>query len=130
MHENPAEWHILPSRRQRQLDVAALLVASFILFLTLSHVFVWFVLLPLFGIFILWRCPQPDVVIGVGQQGWWLRRDTTKQITQWRVGSIRRREFVCLVWGFWPWQLIRIRPDSLPDMESFRRLKFALYGSV
>jgi len=62
--------------------------------------------------------PQPDVVIGVGQQGWWLRRDTTKQITQWRVGSIRRREFVCLVWGFWPWQLIRIRPDSLPDTES------------
>lgn len=129
MHENPVEWCISHSRRQRQLDVAALLVVSFILFLLLNHHYAWCALIPLFCILLLRRF-TPDIYLGVSQQGWWIIRGDKKHIVAWRIGSIRRRNFVCLVWGFWPWQLIRIRPDSLPDEESFRRLKYALYGSV
>ena len=130
MHDNPAEWCIRHSRRQRQLDVAALVMVSLILFYILNDHYVWCSLIPLIYIVMLLRRSTPDIYLGVSQQGWWMIRDNKKHITVWRIGSIRRRDFVCLVWGFWPWQLIRIRPDSLPDDESFRRLKYALYGSV
>lgn len=140
MHESPAEWCIRCSRRQRQLDVAALVIV-FILVVTLlaefwqvsqsvNRLYALLALLPIIGIFIVWRWPAPSAHIGVNQYGWWLARNGEKQRVNWHPGSIRRRDYVCLVWGFWPWQCIRIRLDSLPDEESFRRLKYALYGSV
>lgn len=130
MHEHPAEWCLRSSKRQRQLEVAALFLCSLILLQILNAAFLGAAFLPLIYAVWLWRNPLLDVHLGVNQQGWWLLKNGHKHYVSWQVGSIRRRGYVCLVWGFWPWQSIRIRPDSLPDEESFRRLKFALYGSV
>jgi hypothetical protein len=85
--------------------------------------------------------------------GWWLDRGHGLQPVTWRAGSVRRRHWVRLVWGRWPWQVIDIRPDSFfedlaeralqPEHaqrqasekqrtahQAFRRLKWHLYGVI
>ena len=85
--------------------------------------------------------------------GWWLDRGHGLQPVTWRAGSVRRRHWVRLVWGRWPWQVMDIRPDSfseyVPERElqpelaqrqasekqrtahqAFRRLKWHLYGVI
>lgn len=99
------------------------------------------------------RINHPHYHLRLSTDGWWLDRGRGLQPVTWRAGSVRRRHWVRLVWGRWPWQVIDIRPDSffeyLPERalqpehvqgqasekqrtahQAFRRLKWHLYGVI
>lgn len=132
MQENHAEWLIGPSRRQRTQDTLLILVGVFFFLSALSVGWMLWVLLITIASGALWysfRRTAP-VLIGYGSEGWWIYHEGQRQPLRFRGGSIRRRELLVLVWGFWPWQVIRVRPDSFVNPERFRHLKYALYGEI
>jgi len=87
-------------------------------------------LLPLLGAgWVFWRKRAPQL-IGKTNDGWWVLQRNQKVPVSFRSGSIRRRQLIVLVWGFWPWQVIIIRPDCFLSREPFNHLKYELYGSL
>ena len=131
MHASPAEWLILPSRQQRWLDTGLALSLLILFLVSLSGYWSLLALVPailLIGVLV---CKTKTVTLGVDQDGWWIKRDSNeRQRVSWASGRIRRRRMLVLIWGFWPWQVIRIRGDSFHDPEQFRHLKYCLYGSI
>ena len=87
-------------------------------------------LLPLLGAgWVFWRKRAPQL-IGKTNDGWWVLQRNQKVPVSFRSGSIRRRQLIVLVLGFWPWQVIIIRPDCFLSREPFNHLKYELYGSL
>lgn len=119
-----AEWRLHPSRYQRRLDGAFLLLAVALLWPLLS-VTEW--LLCLIALALLWCVIQRKTVLRLRFDGqyWWLIRDENARMIRWRSGSIRRRDLIIVRWGFWPWQALMIRPDSLSHVDEFRQLQRA-----
>ncbi|WP_320820791.1 hypothetical protein [Thalassolituus sp.] len=128
------EWALRPSLQQRRLDFAALLVGSCLL-LVLLPLSWWFSLMIALAVaFLSWRFAQRMQVsverIGCDARGWWILVGGQRHWVRWRSGSIRRYELVRLQWGFWPWQHILVRADSLANDEDLRRLRRALYTQI
>lgn len=133
MRSEAAEWTIQSSDKQRLLDTALALTATlfFISWLPFSLLTLLFSLLPCLLLPFIWK-PSPDAItLGVTQEGrWWLEAKGKRLSVEWLSGSIRRRRYLRLVWGFWPWQVVTIHPDCLSSEDDFRRLKFYLYGAI
>ncbi|MDF1762389.1 MAG: hypothetical protein P1U57_03180 [Oleibacter sp.] len=73
---------------------------------------------------------KPIGKIGINDNGWWIDQGNGPMPVRWHNGSIRKNRYLRLVWGFWPWQVLSIYPDSVNTAEDFRLLKFYLYGSL
>ena len=161
------EWRFVSSRWQRVLNWLSTLIAAIflsVLFLP-GPAMIWspvvlVVLSAMLALAAVNRLRTGDSRIDpqhyhlrLSTDGWWLDRGHGLQPVTWRAGSVRRRHWVRLVWGRWPWQVIDIRPDSfseyLPERElqpehaqgqasekqrtahqAFRRLKWHLYGVI
>ena len=131
MHASPAEWLIIPSRQQRWLDAGLALLLLMLFLTSLNGHWLWFAVLPACLMFVALVHTADPMRLGVDRDGWWIQREGQEQTrVNWAAGSIRRRRMLLLAWGFWPWQVIRVRADSLRDPEQFRYLKYCLYGSV
>lgn len=130
MPRNALEWRILPSKKQRYLDTAFLVVTSLILWVLLgSHLtIIPLALLPLILLAVVWKKHRQSQIIGVNEQGWWLQESGQTRPVAWLTGSQIKPSYVRLVWGFWPWQVISVHPDSFRHQDDFRRFKFELYG--
>ncbi|MEK9711934.1 MAG: hypothetical protein VW258_05150 [Thalassolituus sp.] len=131
MHASPAEWLILPSRQQRWLDTGLALSLLILFLVSLSGYWSLLALVPAILLVAVLVCKTKTVTLGVDQDGWWIQCDSNeRQRVSWASGSIRRSRMLVLIWGFWPWQVIRIRGDSFQNPEQFRHLKYCLYGSI
>tara|TARA_B100000459_G_C8598484_1_gene210930 strand:+ start:2670 stop:3089 length:420 start_codon:yes stop_codon:yes gene_type:complete len=139
LHANRAEWIIRPSGLQQRVEVLTWLSATLLLVFALlgtafwdSTNYAWSLLavVPLAltaRALLTKRAPQ---LIGKNADGWWMFKEGEKVPLRFHSGSIRRRKLIVLVWGFWPWQVLVIRPDCFLSREPFNHLKFELYGSI
>jgi hypothetical protein len=139
LHANRAEWIIRPSRLQRRVEVLTWLSATLLLVFALLGTAFWgstiytlglLAVVPLALAVRALLAKREPVLIGKNTDGWWLLRDNTKVPVSFHSGSIRRRKLIVLVWGFWPWQALIIRPDCFLSLEPFNHLKYELYGSI
>ena len=128
------EWALRPSFQQVRLDAAALSTGSCLLFLLLPFTWWLSLLLAALGALLSWQFARqvrtPVDRFGCNASGWWIMVRGERQAVRWRSGSIRRYELVRLQWGFWPWQHILVRADSLANSEDFRRLRQVLYAQL
>ncbi|MEC9408875.1 MAG: hypothetical protein VYD52_00290 [Pseudomonadota bacterium] len=139
MHANRAEWIIRPSGLQQRVEVLTWLSATLLLVFALLGTAFWgstiytlglLAVVPLALAVRALLAKREPVLIGKNTDGWWLLRDNTKVPVSFHSGSIRRRKLIVLVWGFWPWQALIIRPDCFLSREPFNHLKYELYGSI
>ena len=125
-----AEWLLQPSRRQRWLDGAFLLMVLLLLGCLLSPLGWAISSVLLLSLMLLgWRRFAVHK-IGYDRRGWWLEQRGRKLRVRWRYGSVRRADVLILEWAFWPWQRLMIRPDSVDSAEDYRRLTAALYNDL
>lgn len=130
MPANQSEWLIHPSRTQQCMDTACWLLGAIMLTIAMDGCWTLLSVVPLIGAMVEWRTQRAPTLMGKSKDGWWLYADDEKRPVTFKGGSVRRRQYVRLVWGFWPWQVLFIRPDSFLDAEPYRHLKYELYGSV
>ena len=130
MPAHQSEWLIRPSRLQQRIDLACWLLGSILLLTAMDGGWKILFLIPLVGSLAALWIPRSPVLIGKNCDGWWLFRGGEKYAVTFKSGSVRRRQYVRLVWGFWPWQVLVIRPDSFQNAEPYRHLKYELYGAV
>lgn len=128
MRRSAAEWRLLPSRRQRWLNLAVLgLIFVAVVLLSLLTALL---AVPLLGLVFYRSCRLSVERIGVDADSWWVHTQGQKRQVVWRSGSQRLDDHLYLVWGFWPWQTLHLNKDSFISEDDFRRLKMALYGSL
>ncbi|MEN9463952.1 MAG: hypothetical protein RL217_133 [Pseudomonadota bacterium] len=113
--ENRAKnsWMLRTSIRQNGYNAAFCLLSLAMLWPYLAW-FYWLTLLLLFSALLVWLArPQRTQLYLTAQGFYWQRAGKTVQNLPWRVGSVRRNDVIIWHYGFWPWQRLIIRPDSL-----------------
>ena len=130
MPAHQSEWLIRPSRYQQRLDASSWFLSAVLLFVALDGGWTLLSLIPIGAGLLTLLMPRSLILMGKNRENWWLWLDGEKHEVRFQHGSVRRRQYVKLVWGFWPWQVLVIRPDSFQNAEPYLHLKYELYGSV